>query len=89
MIAPVLALIAWSLFMLVWLYAARIPAMLGLGMSPADFKTPEGVAKLPPEVNAVSNKYVHLLEQPTLFYALCLVLNWWFYLRAGSEIRNP
>ncbi|MDO8769085.1 MAG: MFS transporter [Burkholderiaceae bacterium] len=24
-----------------------------------------------------------------VFYALCLVLNWWFYLREGSEIRNP
>ena len=24
-----------------------------------------------------------------VFYALCLVLNWWFYLRAGSEIKNP
>lgn len=24
-----------------------------------------------------------------LFYALCLLLNWWFYLRASSEIRNP
>jgi NNP family nitrate/nitrite transporter-like MFS transporter len=24
-----------------------------------------------------------------VFYALCLILNWWFYLRAGSEIRNP
>ena len=24
-----------------------------------------------------------------VFYALCLVLNWWFYLRAGAEIRNP
>ncbi len=24
-----------------------------------------------------------------VFYALCLFLNWWFYLRAGSEIRNP
>ncbi len=24
-----------------------------------------------------------------IFYALCLVLNWWFYLRAGAEIRNP
>ena len=24
-----------------------------------------------------------------VFYAVCLVLNWWFYLRAGSEIRNP
>ncbi len=24
-----------------------------------------------------------------LFYALCLVLNWWFYLRSGAEIHNP
>ena len=24
-----------------------------------------------------------------IFYAVCLVLNWWFYLRAGSEIKNP
>jgi len=24
-----------------------------------------------------------------IFYALCLVLNWWFYLRKGAEIRNP
>ena len=24
-----------------------------------------------------------------VFYAVCLVLNWWFYLRKGSEIRNP
>jgi hypothetical protein len=74
MIAPVLALIAWSLFMLVWLYAARIPAMFGLGLSPADFKTRSGLEKLPPEVNAVANNYSHLMEQPTLFYALCLAI---------------
>ena len=24
-----------------------------------------------------------------MFYAVCLVLNWWFYLRKGSQIRNP
>jgi NNP family nitrate/nitrite transporter-like MFS transporter len=24
-----------------------------------------------------------------VFYAVCLVLNWWFYLRAGSDIKNP
>ncbi len=24
-----------------------------------------------------------------IFYSVCLVLNWWFYLRKGSEIRNP
>ena len=24
-----------------------------------------------------------------VFYAVCLVLNWWFYLRSGAEIKNP
>jgi MFS transporter, NNP family, nitrate/nitrite transporter len=24
-----------------------------------------------------------------VFYALCLVLNWWFYLRADADIKNP
>jgi NNP family nitrate/nitrite transporter-like MFS transporter len=24
-----------------------------------------------------------------VFYALCMVLNWWFYLRSASEIKNP
>ena len=24
-----------------------------------------------------------------VFYALCLGLNWWFYLRTGAEIKNP
>ncbi|MFN0164231.1 MAG: antiporter [Burkholderiales bacterium] len=23
------------------------------------------------------------------FYAVCLVLNWWFYLRAGAYVKNP
>ena len=25
----------------------------------------------------------------SVFYAVCLILNWWFYLRAGAEIKNP
>ena len=24
-----------------------------------------------------------------VFYAACLLLNWWFYLRTGAEIKNP
>lgn len=24
-----------------------------------------------------------------VFYALCLILNWWFYLRRGAYVRNP
>ena len=23
------------------------------------------------------------------FYAVCLVLNWWFYLRRGAYVKNP
>jgi MFS transporter, NNP family, nitrate/nitrite transporter len=23
------------------------------------------------------------------FYALCLVLNWWFYLRKNAYVKNP
>jgi len=23
------------------------------------------------------------------FYALCLFLNWWFYLRANAYVKNP
>jgi NNP family nitrate/nitrite transporter-like MFS transporter len=24
-----------------------------------------------------------------MFYALCIVINWWFYLRPGAYIKNP
>ena len=24
-----------------------------------------------------------------VFYALCVVLNWWFYLRKDAYIKNP
>ena len=24
-----------------------------------------------------------------VFYALCLILNWWFYLRANAYVKNP
>ena len=31
----------------------------------------------------------HAMYGVAIFSALCLVLNWWFYLRKGSEIKNP
>ena len=24
-----------------------------------------------------------------VFYALCLILNWWFYLRRNAYVKNP
>jgi hypothetical protein len=71
MIAPVVALVIWSLVMLVWLYATRIPAMSRAKLKPgaATKAQMEGL----PSAN-VANNYNHLMEQPTLFYALCFAL---------------
>ena len=75
LLTPVLALAAWSLIMLVWLYATRIPAMLSLGIKPGNISTdPDAASKLPAWARNVADNYNHLMEQPTIFYATCLAL---------------
>ncbi len=71
MIAPVVALIIWSLVMLIWLYATRIPAMSKAKLKPGGATKAQMEAL--PSAN-VANNYNHLMEQPTLFYALCFAL---------------
>lgn len=71
MIAPVVALIVWSLIMLIWLYATRIPAMSKAKLKPGQV-TKADMEALP--VANVANNYNHLMEQPTLFYAVCFAL---------------
>ena len=71
LLAPMLALIVWSLIVLVWLYATRIPAMSKAGIKPGE--AAEGAMdRLPAGVRAVADNYNHLMEQPTLFYALAV-----------------
>src|SRR5689334_2284419 len=75
MMAPVLALIVWTLFILVWLYFRRIPAMRKAGIDPAKIKGSESYASMPPiapKAVWVADNYNHLHEQPTIFYALCI-----------------
>jgi hypothetical protein len=71
MIAPVVALAIWSLIMLIWLYATRIPAMSRAKLKPGQ-ATKSDMEALP-SAN-VANNYNHLMEQPTIFYALCFAL---------------
>lgn len=74
-LAPVIALIAWSLVMWIWMYATRLPAMRSAGMKP-DSNAPRGaqMAELPASVRWKADNYTHLMEQPTIFYALALSL---------------
>jgi len=74
---PVVVLIAWSLVMLVWMMAVRMPALkkLGIDMSKVSGGRPgvlDGV--VPDKAQWPAHNYIHLMEQPTLFYAVALVI---------------
>ena len=74
-LAPVVALAGWSLVMWVWMYATRLPAMLKARIK-LDPTVPPSVltSTLPPRVRWKADNYNHLMEQPTIFYALALTL---------------
>ncbi|UUY10289.1 MAPEG family protein [Pseudomonas sp. J452] len=75
LLGPVIALVAWTLVMWLWMYATRLPAIRAASMKP-DPNAPRGeqMALLPPRVRWKADNYNHLLEQPTLFYALAISL---------------
>ena len=75
MLAPVVALVAWTLVMWLWMYATRIPAIVKARMR-LDPNAPRGeqMAQLPPSVRWKADNYNHLMEIPTIFYAVALVL---------------
>jgi len=58
-----------------WLYATRIPAVRRNKIA-LDPRRPPGEfhAQLPAEVRWKADNYNHLMEQPTLFYAVALTL---------------
>lgn len=73
MIGPVVGLVVWTLVMLVWLYATRIPAMAGAKVKPQQ-ATKADMEALPKWASNVAANYNHLHEQPVLFYATCFAL---------------
>lgn len=76
---PVVALLAWTMVMWLWMYATRLPAIgrhlpdkspgADVGWTGAKLE-----AALPREVQWKAHNYNHLHEAPTLFYAAALVL---------------
>lgn len=72
---PMLVLVIWTLIMLGWMAMARLPAMSAAKMDPQEgARTAELATKLPANVQSKADNYNHLLEQPTIFYVVCLVL---------------
>jgi hypothetical protein len=85
-LAPLVALVLWSFVMWAWLYATRLPAMIRNRIVYDPHRPAEEFhARLPAEVRWKADNYNHLMEQPTLFYAVALTLA---LLGAGAGLNN-
>jgi len=77
-LAPAALLVLWSLCVLVWMARTRFAAM---AEAKVDLNTVKPGSRgqdldgvLPDAVNWKAHNYVHLMEQPTLFYAVVMIL---------------
>ncbi|XUU59699.1 MAPEG family protein [Erythrobacter sp. HA6-11] len=72
---PVVALAIWTMIMWAWMYATRIPAMSKAQIAPDEAQRTGVLDKtLPERVQWKAHNYNHLHEQPTVFYAIAIVL---------------
>ena len=77
LLGPIVALVAWSIVMLLWMVASRLPAMKKAGI---DLRTRVGSTPgaldgtIDAKAQWKAHNYIHLMEQPTLFYAVVFVI---------------
>ena len=74
---PVVVLVAWSLVMWAWMVAVRIPALKKAGIDLGKIRGSrpgqlDGV--VPDKAQWPAHNYMHLMEQPTIFYAIAIVI---------------
>lgn len=78
LLAPAAVLILWSLIILLWLVVTRFAGFAKAGVKLSDAERGARYAdvesQMPANVNWVSHNWTHLMEQPTLFYAVVAVL---------------
>ena len=78
LLAPVVALVAWTLIVMLWMLVARLGEFRRLGITPTTI--PNGArgvdleGRADPRAQWKSHNYNHLMEQPTIFYAIVIAL---------------
>ena len=77
-LAPAAVLVYWSLVILLWVTVTRFPAFAKMGLKVGEAEPGSRYvdveSMMPAKVNWKSHNYTHLMEQPTIFYAVVLVL---------------
>ncbi|MFL6844674.1 MAG: MAPEG family protein [Allosphingosinicella sp.] len=75
---PVVVLVAWTLLIMIWMIVTRFAAMRRKGISLKGRVGGRGGVALEgvveDDVMWKAHNYMHLVEQPTLFYAIALTL---------------
>ena len=72
---PVVALFLLTAIVWAFMYARRLPFILGNNIDPQSIATPELLnAQLPASINNSSNNLKNLFELPVVFYVLCAFL---------------
>ena len=77
-LAPVVALVAWTIIIMLWMVIARFAEFRRMGITPTTI--PNGArgvdleGRADPRAQWKSHNYNHLMEQPTIFYAIALTL---------------
>ncbi len=78
MLAPAAVLVAWTVVMLFWMGFTRLPALKRAGIDARNAEPGrrgsdlEGI--IPAKTQWKAHNYNHLMEQPTIFYALVVIL---------------
>ena len=77
-LAPVVALVAWTILVMLWMIVTSFAEFRRLGITPTSI--PDGArgvdleGRADPHAMWKSHNYSHLVEQPTIFYAIALTL---------------
>jgi len=72
---PAMLLAGWTVLMTVWMIVSRVQAMSKAGIDAQQAQNTSRLTDLlPHEVQKIANNYNHLFEQPTLFYAVALMI---------------
>ena len=78
LLGPLVALVGWSLVVMLWMAIARGREFKRLGITRSNI--PDGSrgadleGRADPRAQWKAHNYMHLMEQPTLFYAVVLAL---------------
>lgn len=77
-LAPVVALAAWTVIVMFWMVIARFAEFKRLGVTfdniPPGSRGVDLEGRADPRAQWKSHNYSHLVEQPTIFYAVALAL---------------